>query len=82
MDRDDARAVIAEVLGAIAPEVDLGDIDPGGPLQEEVDLDSMDFLELVGAVHDRTGVDVPERDYDQVATLEGFVDYLCTRSAT
>jgi acyl carrier protein len=45
---------------------------PGG------DIDSMDFLNLVTALHDETGIDVPERDYPQVATIDGFVAYLTT----
>jgi acyl carrier protein len=72
----DARDLLAELLGQIAPEVDLDDVDPEAPLQQEVDLDSMDFLNLMSALHERTGLDVPERDYPRLASVQGFVDYL------
>jgi len=73
---DDPRALLARLLHGIAPEADLTDVDPDAPLQEELDLDSMDFLNLVTALHDETGIDVPERDYPQLATISGFVAYI------
>ena len=81
MTRDDARTLLARLLRTIAPEVDLDTIDPTTPLQEEAELDSMDFLNLVGALYDETGIDVPERDYPLVATIDGFVDYVTAAGA-
>jgi acyl carrier protein len=78
---DDARALLARLLGRIAPEVELDDIDPAAPLQEAMDLDSMDFLNLVTAVHEATGLEVPERDYPLLATVDGFVAYLAAAKA-
>jgi acyl carrier protein len=78
---DDARALIARLLHRIAPEVDLDDADPDAPLQEAVDLDSMDFLNLVTGVHEETGIDIPERDYPLVSSLSGFVTYLASAPA-
>jgi len=75
---DDALALLTRLLRRIAPEVDPADLVPGALLQEEFDLDSMDFLNLVTALHDEAGVDVPERDYPRVATVGGFVDYVVT----
>lgn len=76
MNDDELRAVVRTVLSGIAPEADLDTLDPAAQLQEELDLDSINFLDFVSGVHDRTGVDIPERDYPQVATLEGCVRYL------
>jgi acyl carrier protein len=73
---DDARALLARLLHGVAPEVDLEEVDPAAALQEEAELDSMDFLNLVGALYDETGIDVPERDYPLVATVDGFVAYV------
>jgi acyl carrier protein len=73
---DDARALLGRLLRRIAPEVDLDEIDPDTPLQESVDLDSMDFLNLVTALHDETGIDVPERDYPLLSTVAGFTAYV------
>ena len=76
MNHDDARALIARLLHRIAPEVDLDEVDPDAPLQEAMDLDSMDFLNLVTALHEATGIDVPERDYPLLSTVSGFVAYV------
>jgi acyl carrier protein len=73
---DDPRALLAGLLRRIAPEVDLDDVDPDADLQDEVDLDSMDFLNLVTALHEATGIDVPERDYPALSTVNGFVAYV------
>lgn len=80
MNRDDARALLARLLHRIAPEAELAGVDPGAALQEALDLDSMDLLNLVTALHDETGIDVPERDYPSIASIEGFVDYVVAAS--
>lgn len=79
MNEDQARTVVFESLRQVAPEVDVSDLDPAASLQEALDLDSMDFLSLMTAICDATGIDIPERDYPSIATLEGCVAYL-TRS--
>lgn len=75
------RALLARLLGGIAPEVDLDDASPDGDLQEELGLDSMDFLNLMIAIHEETGISIPERDYPQLASLDGAIGYLTSRSA-
>jgi acyl carrier protein len=72
----DARTLLSQLLGRIAPEVDLTQVDDETLLQDEMDLDSMDFLNLVTALHEATGIDVPERDYPQLSTVGGFVGYV------
>ncbi|HET6966097.1 MAG TPA: phosphopantetheine-binding protein [Acidimicrobiales bacterium] len=81
MNAEDARALLARLLRGIAPEVDLAQVDPDVPMQEELDLDSMDFLNLVTALHDETGIEVPERDYPRLATVDGFVAYVAAARA-
>ena len=76
----DARQLLERLLHQIAPEVDLADVDLDAPLQEELDLDSMDFLNLVTAVHDETGLEIPESDYPRLGSAQGFVDYLAARA--
>ena len=76
MNTNDARILIQRLLHRIAPEVDLDHADPDAPLQESMDLDSMDFLNLVTALHDESGIDVPERDYPMLSTVNGFVGYV------
>ncbi len=81
MTRADIQHVIADSLHRIAPELDAAHVDPTADLRRDLDLDSIDFLELVTALHRELGVDIPERDYGQLATLAAAVDYLERRLA-
>jgi acyl carrier protein len=76
MDASAVRTKIAEVLATIAPEVDLATLDAGGPLRDQIDLDSMDFLNLIVGLHERLHVDIPEADYSRLVTLDDLVSYL------
>lgn len=79
MTPDETRALLARLLRGVAPDVDLDAVDPAVPLQDEAELDSMDFLNLMTALYEETGIDVPERDYPQVASIDGFVAYVAAR---
>jgi acyl carrier protein len=76
MTSDEARQLIRTVLHQVAPEADLDEVAPGETLQEALDLDSMDFLNFVVGLHEATGLEIPERDYRQLSTVEGCVAYL------
>ena len=76
MSNIDVAVVLREELGNIAPEIDLKTIDAGADLREALDIDSMDFLNFVTAIHRRLGVDIPEIDYPKLVTLDGAVHYL------
>jgi acyl carrier protein len=81
MNEATAHTVVCEVLATIAPEVDLDTVDAGAPLQDEIDLDSMNFLDLMAGIHERTGIDIPERDYPEVTTLADCISYLCRHAS-
>jgi acyl carrier protein len=72
----DIRAVIKDELGRIAPEIDFEGIDPALDLREQIDIDSMDFLNLITALHQRLHVDIPEADYPKLSTLNAAIEYL------
>jgi acyl carrier protein len=72
----DVRKVVQEELSNIAPEVDFAAIDPAANLREAIDIDSMDFLNFITAIHHRLGVDIPEVDYPKLVTLDGVVAYI------
>lgn len=76
MTRAQLRDVILHLLREIAPEAEIGNLSPEDPLCDALQLDALDFLNFVIAVHETLRVDVPERDYPQLATLSGCVDYL------
>ena len=70
------RALALDLLGAIAPEADLDALGDEEELREVLDIDSMDFLNFVAALHKATGIDIPEADYRQLFTLAGIQRYL------
>jgi acyl carrier protein len=76
MTRDEIRTAVLQALTGVAPEIDVGVLQGDSAFRQEFDLDSMDFLNFVIALHDRLGVDVPEDEYVKLATLNGAVDYL------
>ncbi len=76
MNTTEAHDLLVRLLGEIAPDADLTGVGEGESLQDALDLDSMDFLNLMEAVHDAVGLDVPERDYPALSTVRGFVTYV------
>ena len=76
------RAAVCEVLAAIAPEFDAAALRPAEPLREQIDLDSFDFLNVLIALNERLGIEVPEKDYPQVQTLDGMIRYFGARATT
>jgi acyl carrier protein len=79
MTRETIREAVVQALTGVAPEVDPRALQPDVEFRREFDLDSMDFLNFVIAIHDSLHVDVPETDYSRLATLNGAVDYLASR---
>ncbi|WP_342240814.1 acyl carrier protein [Inquilinus sp. OTU3971] len=73
---DEIRTIVCEELGNIAPEADLSKVDPAADLREALDIDSMDFLTFITAIHRRFGINVPELDYPELLTLDGAVRYI------
>lgn len=78
MTPDEARRTVEQALAQVAPEVDPATIDPQAPLQADLDIDSIDFLNLVEGVAAAIGRDIPEADYSRLATFQGFCDYVAS----
>jgi acyl carrier protein len=81
MTKDEIRAGYLEELSKVAPDIDPATVGENDHIQEDLDLDSMDVLNLVTALHDRFGVDIPESDYPRIATVALAVDYLAAAAA-
>ena len=79
MNRDTIRSSVLASLAAVAPEADPGALAPNADLREELDIDSMDFLRFVVGLHERLHVDIPERDYAKVRTLDASESYIASR---
>ena len=74
--QDDIRGVVLSVLATIAPEVEADDIRDDVLLRDQVDLDSMDWLNFLVGIHKRLHVDIPESDYAGLRTLTDVVRYV------
>jgi acyl carrier protein len=76
MNSAEIRATIVEILADILPDEDLGGLKDDVPLREQIELDSMDFLDIVMELRKRYRIQIPEDDYIQLATLASTVKYL------
>lgn len=76
----DPHAVVRDVIAEIAPDVDPARLTPEARLQEDLELDSMDVLNVMAALSDRIGADIPEADYPQLATISGATRYVSARA--
>jgi acyl carrier protein len=79
--RDEIRGEVLRALGEVAPEADLSALAADVSFRDQLDVDSMDLLTFVIALHTRLHVDIPEVDYPKLATLNGCVDYLAAAGA-
>jgi acyl carrier protein len=78
---DDIRNEILSVLTTIAPEVEADDIEDDVLLRDQVDLDSMDWLNFLIGIHNRLKVDIPESDYQSLRTLADLITYVKRHAA-
>ncbi len=81
MTKDELRAAIIEEIGNIAPEANPGVIGDHEDLREALDLDSMDIFNIVVALSQRLGIDIPDADVGKLITIGGGVGYLTSRQA-
>jgi acyl carrier protein len=79
MNPDDIRTQVLAELKRIAPELEMSELDLARPLRDQVDLDSMDWLNFLVALHERFKVEIPEADYKRLGTLDEIVSYLSSR---
>ena len=78
MTKDEIRGVIFRVLGKVAPEADLSTLKPNLRIRDQLDIDSMDLLNIVIALHQELNVEIPEADYSKLATLDDCIAYIET----
>jgi acyl carrier protein len=76
MTKEDTRGAVLSVLTTIAPEVEPEEIRDDILLRDQVDLDSMDWLNFLRGIHRRLHVDIPEADYASLRTLADVVGYV------
>ncbi|MCH8922464.1 MAG: acyl carrier protein [Planctomycetes bacterium] len=76
MTKAEIREVILDILEGITPDDDLSTLEDDAPFREQLELDSMDFLDIVMEIRKRYRVQVPEEDYEQLASMASTVAYL------
>lgn len=76
MTTTDLRAAFLEELTRVAPDIEAADVGDNDHIQDDLELDSMDVLNLVTALHKRFNIDIPEGDYQEIATLALAEKYL------
>jgi acyl carrier protein len=76
---DEIKKVVLEIIQDIDDEADLENLNPSDALRDQLDLDSMDFLDIVMELRKRYQIQIPEADYPQLATLDSCVNYLIPR---
>lgn len=76
MTREELRQIVLDIIEDIAPDEDLSTLDDTKPLREQIDLDSMDFLDIVMELRKKHKVEVPEKDYPELVSMESTVNYL------
>ena len=80
MNAEESQAAVLALLSEITPEADLASLDVEADLRTELDMDSMDFLNLVEGLAESTGVDIPEADYPNVRSVQALARYLTLRT--
>ena len=79
MTKDEIKKLIIEIIADIAPDEDVSNLKPDVRLREQLQLDSMDFLDIVMELRKRYRVQIPEDDYLNLATMNSTVEYLAPR---
>lgn len=76
MDSEKVKQIVLDIISEIAPDEDLADVQPDKRLRDQLDLDSMDFLDIVMELRKQHGIEVPEDDYTRLESLDSCAEYL------
>jgi acyl carrier protein len=81
MTNDEIKQVVLDIIADIAPDEDISNVKPDVRLRDQLQLDSMDFLDIVMELRKQHGIEVPEADYPQLASLDSCAEYLAPKFA-
>jgi acyl carrier protein len=76
---EEIKNVVLDIIQDIDDEADLKNLKPDEALRDQLDLDSMDFLDIVMELRKRYKIQIPEADYPELATLQSCINYLMPR---
>ena len=80
MNAEQAREIVFAVLRQITPEADFEELEPDVEFREQLDIDSMDFLNLITSLHKRYGIPIPQSDYARLASFADAIAYLLEKT--
>jgi acetyltransferase len=81
MEFEDIRTAVRATIKSIAPDADVQQIRPDRPLRQQIELDSMDWLNVIADLRDRLSIEIPESDYGRLTTMDSIVAYVASRGA-
>lgn len=81
MTKEELQDMIVKEILQIAPDVEEDEIEVGENIQRSLEIDSFDFLKILTAMHEKTGVEVPEADYAQVGSVSEMASYFLEHGA-
>jgi acyl carrier protein len=73
------RRAVRDAVSNVAPEVDFDSIDPTKDMRDQIDIDSVDFLNFIIGLHKELGIEIPDADMPKLTTLKGTIAYLMAR---
>ena len=76
MIHDEVKKIVLNIISVVAPDADLSDLKGNVRLRDQLEMDSMDFLDIVMELRKRYKIEVPKEDYPRLASLDGCVEYL------
>ena len=82
MQDQQVKDLVLDIIATVAPDAELSGLKGDVRLRDQLDMDSMDFLDIVMELRKRYKIEVPKEDYVQLATLDGCVSYLLPKLAT
>ncbi|MCD6432721.1 MAG: acyl carrier protein [Sulfurimonas sp.] len=75
MTQEELKSIIIEEILEVAPDIEDDEIEVNENIQRSLEIDSFDFLKILTAMYERVGIEVPEKDYSKVDTVEHMVEY-------
>ncbi len=76
MTHEECKKIVLDIIADIAPDEDVSDVKSDVRLRDQLELDSMDFLDIVMELRKQHGIEVPEAEYPQLASLDSCAEYL------
>ncbi|MBL6988256.1 MAG: acyl carrier protein [Bacteriovoracaceae bacterium] len=75
MEREEIKQILVNIISQVAVDEDTSNLQDDVPIREQLELDSMDFLDIILSLKKKHSLEIPKEDFDRIKTINGFVDY-------